>query len=384
MRAYRRFSSVQQMGAGIVAFLMLSLVLESGGLVDWAQRLDLGPERTVAVPIAETLHRGLAWTRLDYVRRRELVTLARVGWSDDPAALAEARPAKSAPTVRVRPLEVAAEKIPAPAAMLKEPAAAGPKPSGSKPVANPIPAPTPLAGDPPLLSSLPEIVPVEAGKQRTVALAGDSMMAVGLSSALLREAPRYKDITLVKAFKSGTGLARPEVFDWQTEYPAMLNDAHPDVVVVAIGANDGQGFVQDRVVYPFGTDGWQAIYQQRVQAYLDLLEADGATVVWLGLPPMKSDVYDARIALVNRIDYAIISASPRAIWFSMAGIVGDASGRFQDFAQVGGHAVRMRQGDGIHLSDDGAALVAAKLLPWLAVQEPAPPAAPGQTANPNP
>jgi hypothetical protein len=264
---------------------------------------------------------------------------------------------------------------------VKEVASAEPKVSAPRPGAN-LPPPTPMVGDPPLLSTLPGIVPLEAGKQRIVALAGDSMMAVGLSSALLREAPRYKDIRIVKAFKSGTGLARPEVFDWQTEYPAMLNDEHPDVVVVAIGANDGQGFVQDRVVYPFGTDGWTAIYQQRVQAYLDMLEADGATVVWLGLPPMKSDVYDARIALVNRIDYAIVSASPRAIWFSTAGIVGDADGKFQDFAQVAGHAIRMRQGDGIHLSDDGAALVAAKLLPWLALQETAPPPAAGQNPNP--
>jgi hypothetical protein len=226
-----------------------------------------------------------------------------------------------------------------------------------------------MVGDPPLVSELPEIVPVEVGKRRTVALAGDSMMAVGLSSTLLREAAGYKDIEMVKAFKSGTGLARPEVFDWQTEYPAMLGDARPDVVMVAIGANDGQGFVEGKVVYPFGTEGWKAIYQRRVQAYLDLLEADGATVVWLGLPPMKSDDYNERIALVNRIDYAVVSASPQAIWFSTAGIVGDDEGRFQDFGQVRGKAARLRQSDGVHLSDDGAVLVAAKLLPWLAAQE---------------
>jgi hypothetical protein len=208
------------------------------------------------------------------------------------------------------------------------------------------------------------------------------MMAVGLSSTLLREAPKYKDLELVKTFKSGTGLARPEVFDWQSEYPAMLKSAmpkdalgggeKPEVVVVAIGANDGQGFVEDGVTYLFGTAAWQAIYQRRVQAFLDLLEADGATVVWIGLPPMKSDAYDARIALVNRIDYAVVSASPKAVWFSSAGLVGDAKGHFQDYGQVRGTMTRLRQADGIHLSDDGATLLAAKLLPWLAKQERAP------------
>ena len=369
MKAYRRFSTVQQMSVSVCAFLLLALVLESGGLSTWAARLDLGPERAVALPVTASLHRALGWAGLEHLRHREIVALAKIGWSDDPVALAEAHPTPPPAVAPVHPAVVsgaASSPTAATAAVLDLPAT--PK------------APLqPMAGDPPLLSELPELPPVGAGKTRTVALAGDSMMAVGLSSTLLREAPHYKDLALLKAFKSGTGLARPEVFNWQTEYPAMLKDAQPDIVLVAIGANDGQGFVDGGVVYPFGTQGWKDIYERRVQAYLDMLEASGATVVWLGLPPMKSDTYDAHIALVNRIDYAVVSASPRAIWFSTAGLVGDANGRFQDFGQVHGQPARLRQGDGIHLSDDGAVLIAAKLLPWLAAQEPVAPQVPAET-----
>ena len=208
------------------------------------------------------------------------------------------------------------------------------------------------------------------------------MMAVGMSSTILRQAPLYKNLSFVHAFKSGTGLARPEVFNWQLEYPAMLKEARPDFVLVAIGANDGQGFVEDGVTYPFGSDGWKRIYQRRVQAYLDMLEENGATVIWLGLPPMKSDVYDARIALINRIDYSVVSASLHAIWVGTAGLVGDGSGRFRDYGEIDGHTTRLRQSDGIHLSDDGATLITTKLLPWLAVQEvPKPVAAPVTTAQ---
>ena len=359
MRAYKRFSTVQQMSLSVGAFLSLVLALESGGLMSWAGRLDLGPERALAVPVAEVLHRTLGWMGLESLRHREMVGLAKIGWSDDPVALAEAHSVKVAAvppphaTVATRTTGLSVAVTPA------------------KPELPPTPKGPlqPMVGDPPLLSALPELPPITAGKTRTVALAGDSMMAVGLSSTLLRQAPKYNDLLLVKAFKSGTGLARPEVFNWQAEYPAMLGAAHPDVVLVAIGANDGQGFVEGGVVYPFGTAGWKEIYQRRVQTYLEMLEADGATVVWLGLPPMKSDVYNAHIALVNRIDYAVVSASPHAVWFSTAGLVGDANGRFQDFGEVYGRPARLRQGDGIHLSDDGAILIAARLLPWLAAQE---------------
>jgi hypothetical protein len=368
MRGYRRFSTVGQMAGSVGVFVALALLLESGGLVDWAQRLELGPERSIALPVATVLHRGLARFGLGRARQRTLTALARAGWSDDPAAVEDA--------------EVLAQPKPGASAVPAEAASPTPKPHEAH---ADVPEPTtlrplpPMKGAPPLLSVLPPIPAVAAGGTRTVALAGDSMMAVGLSSTILRQAPKCKDLTLLKAFKSGTGLARPEVFNWQTEYPAMLHGAHPDVVVVAIGANDGQGFVSDGVTYPFGSDGWKEIYQRRVGAFLEMLEGDGATVVWVGLPPMKNSAYDARIALVNRIDYAVVSASPKAIWFSSAGLVGDAQGRFQDFGEVHGATTRLRQADGIHLTDDGATLLTARLLPWLAAQESAPAAAPAAT-----
>jgi hypothetical protein len=359
------------MAAAVAMFAALMLVLESGGLVDWADRLELGPERTAAVPVVAALHRAVVGLRLEPVRRGVLVELARVGWSDDPAALAAVR-AKATPVAAggcgSRSTEAGCG---VPAVVVKEPLV---KPALETPVlkaaAVDVPrAPVqPVAGGPPLKSVLPELAAVEPGKVRTVALAGDSMMAVGLSSTLLREAPRYKDLALVRAFRSGTGLARPEVYNWSAEYPAMLGGTRPDVVLVAIGANDGQGFVEGGVTYVFGTPAWQAVYRARVQAYLAMLQAGGATVVWLGLPPMKSEAYDARIALVNRIDYQVVSATPRAIWFSTASVVGDAGGRFQDFGTVHGATVRLRQADGIHLSDEGAVLVAERLLPWLGGQ----------------
>jgi hypothetical protein len=366
MQGYKRFSTVRQMAGSVSVFVALALLLESGGLYQWAQRLDLGPVRSVAMPVTGALHRGLERVRLERFRHAEIVALARVGWSDDPEAIAEAhveKPIAGGTVVETKPM-VNGVFGPAPEVTTVVPEATVPK--------TPTLPLKPMAGDPPLMSSLPPIAAVGVDKTRTVALAGDSMMAVGLSSTILRELPNYKDLSVVKTFKSGTGLARPEVFNWQREYPAMLKNAKPEVVLVAIGANDGQGFVEDGVTYPFGTEAWQAIYQRRVQAFLEMLEEGGAKVVWIGLPPMKSGVYDARIALVNRIDYAVVSASPQAIWFSSAGLVGDASGRFQDFGQVRGATARLRQADGIHLSDDGAVLLTAKLLPWLAKQETAP------------
>ena len=112
-----------------------------------------------------------------------------------------------------------------------------------------------------------------------------------------------------------------------------------------------------------------SVFIRRNEAYLRMLEFDGATVVWIGLPPMKSDKYNAHIALVNRIAYTVVGASPHAVWFSSGGTVGDDTGQFRDFGLVANHTVRLRQSDGIHLSDDGAALLTAKAAPVACQKE---------------
>ena len=370
----KRSSTLTQLAAAMVAFAVSALLLESGGLYDWAQRLDLGPLRTVALPVATKLHAAVARTGLETVRAKAITGLARAGWGDDPAA-AENGGATADPTATTVTLPVPSPTKPG---VVPE--------SKLGPVTPPvIPPPlTPLAGDPPLTSTLPPLADTlqrAQGRPLVVALAGDSMMAVGLAEMLLRQSPKYPNIKFVKAFKSGTGLARPEVFNWQKEYPAMLGTVHPDVVLVAIGANDGQGFVDNGVTYPFGSDGWKTVYQQRVAAYLQMIAqpASGGhapQVLWLSLPPMKSENYSAKISLVNRIAYTVVSASPQAAWFSTAGIEGDYKGAFRDFGEVNGKQTRLRASDGIHMSIDGATLIADKLFPWLspAVSTPVEPA----------
>ncbi len=369
----RRSSTLTQLAAAMVAFAVCAALLESGGLFDWATRLDLGPLRTLALPVATGLHNAVARTGLEAVRAKSITALARAGWSDDPAAAeGETTTADSGATTVTIPVPSPTKPGVVPETKLATPVAPGPPP------------PTvPLAGDPPLLSVLPALQAKAQGKPLVVALAGDSMMAVGLAETLLRQSTKYPNIKFVKVFKSGTGLARPEVFSWAREYPAMLGAAKPDIVLVAIGANDGQGFVDNGVTYPFGSDGWKTVYQQRVAAYLGMISAGNTQVLWLSLPPMKSETYGSKIKLVNRIAYTVVGSNPEASWYSTAGLIGNADGSFRDFGAVGGKQTRLRAADGIHMSVDGASLITDKLLPWLSPPAPTPAGpAPAQGAHP--
>lgn len=151
----------------------------------------------------------------------------------------------------------------------------------------------------------------------------------------------------------------------------MIGDERPDAVIVAIGANDGQGFVEDGKTLAFGSDAWVKVYQRRTTDFLNLLTQNGAHVIWVGLPPMKAGAYNDRAAEINRIAYTVVSQNPLATWWNPQPYIGDETGGFRELeTSPDGKTTRIRAADGIHLSDEGAALLAPSLISWL---NPAPP-----------
>jgi uncharacterized protein len=360
----------------MAGFVVTIVLLESQALSTWAERLDVSARtelaRTEAVAITTAIHKTLAPLGIENLRTTVLADLNLLGWSDDPAGLNSAHELASN---HAKPGTCAAPNSPA----------TSPTPTLTKPAAPPHAASIALLPALPSQTPLPQLPAPLNGEARNVALVGDSMMAVGLGNVLLQQSATNPNIHTIKAFRSGTGLARPDVFDWMQEYPAMIANqmggGHPDVIVVAIGANDGQGVVENGQVFAFGTDAWIKTYQQRTAAFLSLISEHGERVVWVGLPPMKSAKYNEKIALINRIAFTVVSQYPQATWWNPAPLIADDAGNYREFATLAnGKTTRIRAVDGIHLSDDGAALLTPSLMHWLntpapqAVAQSAPPA----------
>ena len=347
--------SIRHLFLTLGGFVVAILLLESDGLENWAYRLEPGPLRTVAQPAALALNRTLQPLGVVGARDRVLDEVAYMGWSDDAVRVARVRPsptdqaaAVQAPTSHASSATSSALLQPESKSILSAAAAA------------------PIVGSVPRSVNLTPLAPVEQGRPRVVVLAGDSMMAVGFGAGLMRKASEDKNLRILRAFKSGTGLARPDVFNWMDQYPAMVGSEEPEVVIVAIGANDGQSFVVDGKVLLFGSEEWRKTYQSRVADFLATVESTGARVLWVGLPPMRSATFDQRISIVNRIAYTVVSQDPKASWWSTTSFVGDASGSFREFSELpDGRLVRLRAPDGIHFTEEGASTMTGILMKWL-------------------
>jgi hypothetical protein len=217
---------------------------------------------------------------------------------------------------------------------------------------------------------LPVAVNFSGNEKIQIALVGDSMMAVGLAPVLRRALAKEENVNVVRAYRSGTGLGRPDVFNWMEEYPKMRGVQKPQIIICAIGANDAQGFQIGKTVYAFGTPQWNAVYAERVRNFLSLLGQDGARIIWLGMPVMREPNFSKRMMAVSALTKSVVTEYPQVTWLDPNLFLNDAGTGFTQFRfNQKGQMIRLRGDDGIHLSDEGAAYLVPSILNWIQAQQ---------------
>lgn len=394
----RRHDSLSRMALTLLAALLCGAVFEAEGLHTWAERLSIGPLRDVALPATATWRGWTAPLHLEQPRVSLLAMKANLApvmlaqqAAPTPSVSSSVASSTSLPTSSPAPLSAPS---PAPDALAPVPAlvartavldaSVAAQPTPALVSASPAPAdPAKLAAAPVANDDVKLNVPANG---INVALAGDSMMAVGLAPTLKRWLAEQEHVRVIPAYRSGTGLARPEVFDWIAEYPRMLGQAKPAIVICAMGANDAQSVQVGRQVLQFDTPEWDAFFRARLSAYLDVLTKEKPHVLWVGMPPMRSKEFSAKMAHLNELLKSTLARYPNTTWLdptpAMAGPEGPG---FQQFrAQRNGKMVKLRADDGIHLTDDGALFLLPPIRHWMAqaVDQNAPPKPVFATAPP--
>ncbi len=156
-------------------------------------------------------------------------------------------------------------------------------------------------------TTLPPVRTPTAADPLRVLVAGDSLVG-WIAPALEQELPAGDPVQVIDDWKGSTGLVRPDFFDWPARIEQDMAEHDPDVVVLGFGGNDTQNLTTDDGILQLGTPEWEAEYQRRIGEVLDLIEAPGRTVYWIGLPLTTSDAIETlRLRLP---DAALGSLSP--------------------------------------------------------------------------
>lgn len=226
--------------------------------------------------------------------------------------------------------------------------------SPSGPGAGPATPPPPRAAVPPPLRHPTVATPLK------LLVTGDSLTD-SIPPPLVEAA--HGTIHVDIATHYGTGLVRPDYFDWAAAARHELATYHPEAVLLALGANDAQGITMpDGAVLPTGSPGWTAEYTRRAVIFMRILTSDGIRpLYWMSLPVARSTTQDGYYRDLNA---AILIASrqvPRVTIVDVRDRLSD-HGRYAAYLRDdAGHLVLARQPDGVHLTVDGARIAAAVL-----------------------
>jgi hypothetical protein len=160
--------------------------------------------------------------------------------------------------------------------------------------------------------------------------------------------------------RNGTGLTRPEFFNWEVNAKQEIANRRPDAVVMVMGANDGFNVVVDGSGYGPFTPEWETEYARRTAVVMRELGSRGRRPVYWAPPPTARDEEFNRIYRVQ--NFAVSRAAeavPGARYVDFYDRVGN--GRYRNVTRIDGREVVSRQPDGVHFTRDGA-LAPARLV----------------------
>ncbi len=212
-------------------------------------------------------------------------------------------------------------------------------------------------------------------KKVDVLYIGDSIMrqSGGFGEAYLVAEPGVGGASTFVEGINGSGLMTPKVYDWSSRARELIDTYQPKVVVVLFIGNytdtdlwtaaDGQLVADDYGPRFFTEWGAQA---EKMQA---TLSSRGAQVDWVLPPPLAGAEGDRRQAGMRQTYVDLQKRVPAIGLIDAKLALGGPNGEWVwRRPGVDGGEVTVRQGDSVHLTDDGGRLLAHQMALTVAPQ----------------
>lgn len=202
---------------------------------------------------------------------------------------------------------------------------------------------------------------------------GDSMLKTGLNLTIKKQLQKkLPDYKIQIQAEIGTGLARPEVYSWLSQLEKYKN-RKIHTLVILLGTNDGQAFIENKKVFRFASESWDEKYSGRVKELANLGCEIADHVYWIGQLPMRDDKLNRKMQHINSVIEKSLNQHGCATWVDSRQWLSGENGQFVAFQnELIEKALtnkRIRQEDGIHLTLQGADIVSKKIIQVMQVTE---------------
>jgi uncharacterized protein len=220
-----------------------------------------------------------------------------------------------------------------------------------------------------VLALLGAALPAGAEGKIRIAFVGDSSadgLWGGITRIVTRDACLKDQIEPLRLAKNGTGLTRPDKFDWVGAIPPIVEKDKPALFVISLGLNDRQSVVLGGQVTALDSADYGIRYGGRVAEMIKNAAASGAGVIWVGLAAMREAPANADALAKNKL-FAAAATGPNVSYIDRRQwplIGGDAFSSYGPL-ESGGPMVQIRQADGVHFTAAAEDRAAAELLPKI-------------------
>jgi len=217
------------------------------------------------------------------------------------------------------------------------------------PPAPPPPVQPPQPSEPPL--NLADVLPKDPDAKK-IMVVGD-FEADGIAWGLDQNFASEPKVAILDEANANSGLVRDDFYDWNAELPKLLNSEKPDIVVVALGANDRQQLRNGNERVPPHTDTWEQTYNQRIKSLTDTLKVYGRPFFWVGAPPMRLSAAGRDMTYLNAFFDSAVSEAGGYFVDIWNGFTADDGSYISSGPDVDGQLRALRAGDGINFTRAG-------------------------------
>ncbi len=211
-----------------------------------------------------------------------------------------------------------------------------------------------MATPAPVVAAQPVVPSKPAEPTFFVAVLGDNigqLLAQGLQESFADK----PEISILRRARENTGLVRDDYFDWLKASRDLLNGQQKiSAAVMMIGSNDRQALRENNASLEPRSPRWKQIYASRVEAISALFKEKNVPLIWVGMPVMKNDRLSADLVDFNEI-YRESAENAGAKYIDVWDAFVDDRGQFSLYGpDVNGQTAKLRTGDGVHFTKQGA------------------------------
>jgi uncharacterized protein len=223
----------------------------------------------------------------------------------------------------------------------------------------------PPSGGTTTTTTLPDITHPTASNKLRVLIVGDSL-GIDMGGPLENDLENTGVVSATLDGRESTGLTRPDYFNWPVELQSDIRTTDPQIVVIMMGANDPQDFPGPPDV-PYSSARWNPMYAARVSTFMQIAESGGATVIWVGMPPMENPQLSAEMSDIDAVDQQqAVLQSPPVDFISCWTLLGTAKGAYTPFiTNASGQVINVRTPDGTHLTPAGGEVLSQAVINYL-------------------